>query len=417
MCINDGYVVFQNSEHICGNLAKKTMGNGSKVGLFYSLIRDNSTHVAAESMLRISKFSARWLSTRGMSIGIGDVTPFAELVHSKMALIDKSYKRCDEMISEFNSGQLTLKAGCNAEQSLENGLNGELGQIREKAGEILSKNLPKHNAALIMAVCGSKGSNINLSQMIACVGQQTVNGKRVPNGFIDRSLPHFEPQSKYPAAKGFVQNSFYSGLTATEFFFHTIGGREGLIDTAVKTAETGYMQRRLMKSLEDLVVRYDRTVRSSEQTIIQFTYGDDGLDPMFMDDQKLPVSLQRLYIVVREATKKATKHEQLLTPGEIRQKTRKEIENCPLKNGISQNFEESLGKFMNELAVQSEQAILRLPSSFDETELVEDDNKERFLKNFASLTKTQFDEFIKLVWKTYERALIQPGEACGAVAA
>ncbi len=92
----------------------------------------------------------------------------------------------------------------------------------------------------------------------------------MPNGFFDRSLPHFEPYSKYPASKGFVKNSFYSGLTATEFFFHTCGGREGLVDTAVKTAETGYMQRRLMKALEDLSIKYDDTVRTSTQHVIQF---------------------------------------------------------------------------------------------------------------------------------------------------
>ena len=85
----------------------------------------------------------------------------------------------------------------------------------------------------------------------------------MPNGFFDRSLPHFKPFSKDPPAKGFVKNSFYSGLTATEFFFHTVGGREGLVDTAVKTAETGYMQRRLIKALEDLSVKYDDTVRTS----------------------------------------------------------------------------------------------------------------------------------------------------------
>jgi DNA-directed RNA polymerase III subunit RPC1 len=92
----------------------------------------------------------------------------------------------------------------------------------------------------------------------------------MPNGFIDRSLPHFVPHSKYPAAKGFVKNSFYSGLTATEFFFHTVGGREGLVDTAVKTAETGYMQRRLMKALEDLSAKYDYTVRTCSEDIVQF---------------------------------------------------------------------------------------------------------------------------------------------------
>ena len=127
-------------------------------------------------------------------------------------------------------------------------------------------NLHPLNSPLIMSLCGSKGSVINIAQMIACVGQQIVNGKRIPNGFHNRTLPHFEVGgmhtnictqeatyimllAKSPAAKGFVSNSFFTGLTATEFFFHTMGGREGLVDTAVKTAETGYMQRRLMKVL------------------------------------------------------------------------------------------------------------------------------------------------------------------------
>jgi DNA-directed RNA polymerase III subunit RPC1 len=104
-----------------------------------------------------------------------------------------------------------------------------------------------------MAISGSKGSNINLCQMIACVGQQTVNGSRMPNGFQARSLPHFELESKYPAAKGFVQNSFYSGLTATEFFFHTMGGREGLVDTAVKTAETGFVLSETNKEINNVI--------------------------------------------------------------------------------------------------------------------------------------------------------------------
>lgn len=80
--------------------------------------------------------------------------------------------------------------------------------------------------------------------------------------------------------KGFVANSFYSGLTPTEFFFHTMAGREGLVDTAVKTAETGYMSRRLMKALEDLYVHYDYSVRDASSGIVQFTYGDDALDPL-----------------------------------------------------------------------------------------------------------------------------------------
>jgi len=114
---------------------------------------------------------------------------------------------------------------------------------------------------------------------------------RIPDGFFDRTLPHFKWKSKGPGAKGFIPNSFYTGLTAPEFFFHTMGGREGLVDTAVKTADTGYMQRRFMKALEDLSIKYDKTVRLSTEHIVQFTYGDDGLDPMYMDDKQQPVSL------------------------------------------------------------------------------------------------------------------------------
>jgi len=121
------------------------------------------------------------------------------------------------------------------------------GEIRRKCGEEALKKLPWHNAPRIMTECGSKGSDINISQMMAILGQQSVGGKRIENGFVNRTLPHFKPESLFPAARGFVANSFFSGLTATEFFFHTMGGREGLVDTAVKTAETGYMARRLMK--------------------------------------------------------------------------------------------------------------------------------------------------------------------------
>lgn len=101
MCIQDGYVNFQNSELLSGNLCKTTMGNGSKTGLFYSLIRDNSVEVAADCMLRISKFSARWISNYGMSIGIGDVTPFKELSKAKNELINNIYAECDALIDKF----------------------------------------------------------------------------------------------------------------------------------------------------------------------------------------------------------------------------------------------------------------------------------------------------------------------------
>ncbi len=266
-----------------------------------------------------------------------------------------------------------------------------------------------------MAVCGSKGSNINLSQMIACVGQQTVNGHRMPNGFLNRSLPHFEPYSKNAESKGFVQNSFYTGLTAPEFFFHTMGGREGLVDTAVKTAETGYMQRRLMKSMEDLIVRYDKTVRSAEESIIQFKYGGDGLDPMFMDENEMPVSFNRLYVLIKEATRKSEAGNAMLTPSQIRDLTEQAIKDRPLKS-VSKQFCNSLSSFMGDLAKKIERLLFNKDSDLDENMSCLKTGSS-FLRNFDYLTKSQFDKFIDLVWRTYEKALIQPGEACGAVAA
>lgn len=159
------------------------MGSGSKSGLIYSLVRDNSVGAAADCMLRVSKFSARWLSNYGLSIGIGDVTPREKLKKEKAILLENGNKDCDKIIQSYQDGTIELKPGCNAEQTLESNLNGKLSKIREDAGKTLLSVLPRHNAPLIMAVCGSKGSNINLSQMIACVGQQTVNGTRMPNGF------------------------------------------------------------------------------------------------------------------------------------------------------------------------------------------------------------------------------------------
>jgi DNA-directed RNA polymerase II subunit RPB1 len=120
------------------------------------------------------------------------------------------------------------------------------------------------------------------------VGQQNVEGKRIPFGFKDRSLPHFTKDDHSPESRGFVENSYLRGLTPQEFFFHAMGGREGLIDTAVKTAETGYIQRRLVKALEDVTAKYDGTVRNALGDIIQFTYGEDGMDGGKVEKQKLP---------------------------------------------------------------------------------------------------------------------------------
>lgn len=146
--------------------------------------------------------------------------------------------------------------------SFEASVNKELNEARDKSGTLTFKNLDSYNKIQNMVSAGSKGTNINISQIMACVGQQNVEGKRIPFGFKLRSLPHFARHNYGPESKGFVSSNYITGLEPTEFYFHAMGGREGLIDTAIKTAETGYIQRRLVKALEDVMVRYDATVRN-----------------------------------------------------------------------------------------------------------------------------------------------------------
>jgi DNA-directed RNA polymerase II subunit RPB1 len=160
-----------------------------------------------------------------------------------------------------------------------------LNTARDHAGKSAQSSLDETNSVKAMVTAGSKGSFINISQIIACVGQQNVEGKRIPYGFKKRTLPHFSKDDLGPESRGFVENSYLRGLTPQEFFFHAMGGREGLIDTACKTAETGYIQRRLVKAMETVMARYDGTVRTSGGQIVQFLYGEDGMDAVWIERQ------------------------------------------------------------------------------------------------------------------------------------
>ncbi|CRG95015.1 DNA-directed RNA polymerase 3 largest subunit, putative [Plasmodium gallinaceum] len=283
LCLNDSYVCFYKSELICGSLGKKVLGS-SKYGLFYYLIHHNSSYVALKIMNRFSKLTSRYFSNKGMTIGIDDVTPSSTLTEKKKDLLLKGYEKVNKEIISYNEKKMQIQPGCTLEETLEIKVKNILDDLRNDAGKTCNQYLHYLNKPLIMFNSGAKGALINIAQMIACVGQQNVAGQRIQNGFINRTLPHFHFHCKDSESRGFVQNSFYTGLNPTEFFFHTMSGREGLVDTAVKTAETGYMQRRLMKALEDLSIHYDYTVRSCDKQIIQFIYGDDALNPSFIDN-------------------------------------------------------------------------------------------------------------------------------------
>ena len=230
-----------------------------------------------------------------------------------------------------------------------------------------------------MTTAGSKGNDINISQMISCLGQQNVDGKRIPYGFDNRTLPHYCQFDDSPEARGFVENSFIQGLTPQQLYFHAMGGRVGLIDTAVKTSTTGYIQRRLVKGLEDCKVNYDMTVRNNKNKIMQFAYGDDGMESSKVETQTLPIvrmELEEIYAHFRPPTedekiiftKRALKRMKKVTD-----KTKKTIDYIiKMRDGIAKhvfkyndnikvntpvNFRYVINNIQNQLYIQSNSLV------------------------------------------------------------
>lgn len=340
LCPNEGYVVVRHSELLAGAIGKKVLGGGSKEGLFFYILLENNAKKSSECMGRISRFVSRYLANKGMTIGIDDVTPNAELLVAKKNLLEDGYQRVQDEINSYEKGKLTPHPGLSLEDTLELKVKKILDDIRNEAGKASHISLPPSNKPLLMYLSGAKGQLINIAQMVACVGQQNVAGQRIQNGFTNRTLPHFKMNCVDGRSRGFVGNSFFSGLQPDEFFFHTMSGREGLVDTAVKTAETGYMQRRLVKALEDLCIKYDQTVRTSDGQIIQFIYGDDGLNPMLMEEKLELVNFGKLFKHIYSQTKVHSNFYFLFN------NYLNFLENQPLKNdlNISENPKQSNSK-------------------------------------------------------------------------
>jgi DNA-directed RNA polymerase subunit A' len=203
--------------------------------------------------------------------------------------LDSAVKEVGELIEKYNKKQLDPIPGKTPAESLENYIMGILGASRDKSGEIAGKYLGLDNHAVVMARSGARGSMLNLTQITGAVGQQAVRGNRIGRGFINRTTSHFQKGELTPESRGFVRNCFKSGLTPTEFFFHAMGGREGLVDTAIRTARSGYLQRRLINALQDLIVHDNLTVKDSGGVIVQFKYGEDGCDVSRTYDGAIPI--------------------------------------------------------------------------------------------------------------------------------
>ncbi|KAI8151487.1 DNA-directed RNA polymerase II subunit RPB1 [Colletotrichum sp. SAR 10_70] len=284
--LKDEGLLIQSGELLYGLLSKKNIGAASG-GIVHIVYNEHGPEASMKFLNGVQQVVNYWLLHNGFSIGIGDTIPDKLTIEKVQVHIDEHKAEVEAYTQQATANELEPLPGMNIRETFESKVSKALNTARDKAGTTTQKSLKDLNNAVTMASSGSKGSSINISQMTALVGQQIVEGKRIPFGFKYRTLPHFTKDDYSPEARGFVENSYLRGLTPSEFFFHAMAGREGLIDTAVKTAETGYIQRRLVKALEDVSAKYDGTVRNSLGDILQFLYGEDGLDAIYIEKQRM----------------------------------------------------------------------------------------------------------------------------------
>ncbi|HKL27896.1 MAG TPA: DNA-directed RNA polymerase subunit A' [Natrialbaceae archaeon] len=273
-----------------GQLIEGTIDD-SAVGAFGGEIVDTVAKVYSKTRARrlineVSALAMRSIMHFGFSIGIDDETIPQAAQDQIDEAIESAYERVEELVDVYERGELESLPGRTVDETLEMKILQTLNNARDNAGDIAEDHFADDNPAVVMADSGARGSMLNLTQMAGAVGQQAVRGERINRGYEDRTLSHYEPNDLSAEAHGFVEHSYTGGLTPREFFFHAMGGREGLVDTAVRTSKSGYLQRRLINALSELETQYDGTVRDTSDTIVQFEFGEDGTSPVKVSSTK-----------------------------------------------------------------------------------------------------------------------------------
>ena len=288
----------RNGKYIRGQIEKSVLGSASK-GIIHRVNNDFGNIQACDFIDDMQNIVTEYMKSSSFSVGISDLVANRKTQDSIITEIAKQKQEVQSLIERVHLGTFENNTSATNYAEFETSVNNILNEATNQAGKISRKSLSKDNRFLMIVNSGSKGSLINISQMISCLGQTNIDGQRIQYGFDDRTLPHYNKFDDSPNARGFIENSYISGLTAPELFFHAMGGRIGLIDTAVKTSQTGYIQRRLIKGLEDLKVEYDMTVRNNKGKIVQFAYGDDGFESTKTENQIIPLvgmSTEEIYL-------------------------------------------------------------------------------------------------------------------------
>lgn len=288
----------RNGKYIRGQIEKSILASTTK-GIIHRVFNDFGPMQASSFIDDLQNIVTEYMKSSSFSVGISDLIADKKTQDKIIQVITAQKQEVQSLIEKVHLGIFENNTSTTNLAEFETQVNNLLNDANNQAGSIGRKSLSKTNRFVMIVNSGSKGTPLNISQMISCLGQTNVDGKRIPYGFDSRTLPHFNKFDDSPVARGFIENSYISGLTAPELFFHAMGGRIGLIDTACKTSQTGYIQRRLIKGLEDLKVEYDMTVRNNKGKIIQFAYGDDGFDSTKIENQIMPLvgmSTEEIYL-------------------------------------------------------------------------------------------------------------------------
>ncbi|MGC1931857.1 MAG: DNA-directed RNA polymerase subunit A', partial [Candidatus Nitrosopolaris sp.] len=303
-------VVIKNGELLNGVIDKASIGAEEPDSVLHRIVKDYGNDIARRFLDSILIMLKTYITHRGFSYGYSDLWLDDKTKDEIRNVIQKAYEKVHEFIQQYKDGSLPLTRGLAPEEALELYVVNELSRARDRAGKTADRAFPDDNSGVIMASTGARGTTLNIGQMTAALGQQSIRGRRIYKGYRNRALPHFKTNDTNPDAKGFVKSNYRDGLNPLEFFFHAMGGREGLVDTAVRTQQSGYMQRRLINALEHLKIEYDQTVRDPHGNIIQYLYGEDGIDPAKSDHGEA-VNISRLIgsDILVDDDKKATEHD------------------------------------------------------------------------------------------------------------
>lgn len=291
----EGTVLIHAGEFVTGILDKSQIGQSSR-GLIHAVHEAHGPAIAGKLLTALGRLLTRYLNMRAFSCGMDDLRLTAEGEKSRQ----KELQAINQVGLEIASIYVSLDkvSGPNDPVLLERleevvrddktqeGLDLMMNQRTKDITDSIQKacmpnSLAKPfpwNQMQVMTTSGAKGSKVNASLISCNLGQQVLESRRVPIMVSGKSLPCFEPFETNIAANGYIGSRFLTGIRPQEYYFHHMAGREGLIDTAVKTSRSGYLQRCVIKGLESLMVGYDTTVRDADGSIIQFLYGEDGLD-------------------------------------------------------------------------------------------------------------------------------------------